>query len=94
MIWDVITVALVLWAISALKSFEFLYAFGGLNMPQSLYTVGIYLYVMGFGKRDPIYRLGYATAIGVLLLIISRDHRGSHSPAHSARNNQLLRRTT
>jgi ABC-type sugar transport system permease subunit len=69
MIWDVITVALVLWSISALKMFEFLYAFGGLNMPQSLYTVGIYLYVMGFGKRDPIYRLGYATAIGVLLLI-------------------------
>ena len=68
MIWDVITVALVLWSISALKMFEFLYAFGGLNMPQSLYTIGIYLYVIGFGKRDPIYRLGYATAIGVLLL--------------------------
>lgn len=69
MIWDVISVAFVLWSISALKMFEFLYAFGGLNMPQSLYTIGIYLYVMGFGKRDPIYRLGYATAIGVLLLI-------------------------
>ena len=69
MIWDVITVGIVLWSISALKSFEFLYAFGGLNTPHSLYTVGIYLYVMGFGKREPIYRLGYATAIGVLLLI-------------------------
>jgi ABC-type sugar transport system permease subunit len=69
MIWDVITVAFVLWSISALKSFEFLYAFGGLNTPHSLYTIGIYLYVMGFGKREPIYRLGYATAIGVLLLI-------------------------
>jgi len=69
MIWDVIVVALVLWSISALKSFEFIYAFGGLNMPQSLYTIGIYLYVIGFGKRDPIYRLGYATAIGVMLLL-------------------------
>ena len=69
MIWDVIAVALVLWSISALKMFEFIYAFGGLNMPQSLYTIGIYLYVIGFGKRDPIYRLGYATAIGVVLLV-------------------------
>lgn len=70
LIWDVIAVALVLWSISALKMFEFLYAFGGLNMPPSLYTVGIYLYVIGFGKRDPIYRLGYATAIGVMLLVL------------------------
>jgi len=69
MIWDVITVGIVLWSLSALQSFEFLYAFGGLNTPHSHYTVGIYLYVMGFGKREPIYRLGYATAIGVLLLI-------------------------
>jgi ABC-type sugar transport system permease subunit len=69
MIWDVITVAFVLWSISALKTFEFLYAFGNPSIPPTLYTIGIYLYVMGFGKRDPIYRLGYATAIGVLLLI-------------------------
>jgi ABC-type sugar transport system permease subunit len=69
MIWDVISVALVLWTISALKIFEFPYAFAGLNTPPELYTVGIYLYVMGFGKRIPIYRLGYATAIGVMLLL-------------------------
>jgi ABC-type sugar transport system permease subunit len=69
LIWDVITVAFVLWSISALKTFEFIYAFGNPQIPPSLYTIGIYLYVMGFGKRDPIYRLGYATAIGVLLLI-------------------------
>lgn len=69
LIWDVITVAFVLWSISALKTFEFIYAFGNPQIPPNLYTIGIYLYVMGFGKRDPIYRLGYATAIGVLLLI-------------------------
>lgn len=68
LIWDVITVAFVLWSISALKTFEFIYAFGNPQLPPNLYTIGIYLYVMGFGKRDPIYRLGYATAIGVLLL--------------------------
>jgi ABC-type sugar transport system permease subunit len=69
LIWDVITVAFVLWSISALKTFEFIYAFGNPQIPPNLYTIGIYLYVMGFGKRDPIYRLGYATAIGVLLLL-------------------------
>ena len=70
MTWDVISVAVVLWSISALKMFEFVYAFGGtVNLPISLYTIGIYLYVMGFGQRTPIYRLGYATAIGVLLLL-------------------------
>ncbi len=69
LIWDVITVAIVLWSIAALKIFEFPYAFTGITTPPQLYTVGIYLYVMGFGKRDPIYRLGYATAIGVMLLI-------------------------
>jgi ABC-type sugar transport system permease subunit len=69
MIWDVISVAFVLWTISALKIFEFPYAFAGLNTPPQLYTIGIYLYIEGFGKRQPIYRLGYATAIGVMLLI-------------------------
>jgi ABC-type sugar transport system permease subunit len=70
MIWDVIIVAIVLWSISALKMFEFPYAFSGRMVTPDLYTIGIYLYVEGFGKRDPIYRLGYATAIGVLLLIL------------------------
>jgi len=69
LMWDVITVATVLWSIFALKVFEFPYAFYGIQPPIQIYTVGIYLYIMGFGKRDPIYRLGYATAIGVVLLL-------------------------
>lgn len=31
---------------------------------------GVYLYIMGFGKRQPIYQLGYATAIGVMMLLL------------------------
>ncbi len=69
LMWDVITVATVLWSIFALKVFEFPYAFFGITPPTQIYTVGLYLYIMGFGKRDPIYRLGYATAIGVVLLL-------------------------
>ncbi len=70
MIWDVISVGVVLWGITALKMFEFLYAISGIMPPRELWTVPIYLYIMGFGKRDPIYRLGYATAIGVALLVV------------------------
>ncbi len=69
LLMDVISVAVVLWSIFALKLFEFPYAFSGIQTPSQLYTVGIYLYIMGFGKRVPIYRLGYATAIGVMLLL-------------------------
>jgi len=69
LLWDVISVGTVLWSIFALKVFEFPYAFNQIEPPTSIYTVGMYLYIMGFGKRVPIYRLGYATAIGVVLLL-------------------------
>lgn len=71
MIWDVMTISFVIWIINAIKMFEFPFAFGFLQVPQELYTLGIYLYVMGFGKREPIYQLGYATAIGVVLLVMA-----------------------
>jgi len=69
LLWDVISVGTVLYTIFALKVFEFPYAFAGLTPPVNIYTIGMYLYIEGFGKRDPIYRLGYATAIGVVLLV-------------------------
>jgi ABC-type sugar transport system permease subunit len=69
LLWDVISVGTVLWSIFALKVFEFPYAFSQILPPPQIYTVGMYLYIEGFGKRDPIYRLGYATAIGVVLLL-------------------------
>ena len=69
LLWDVISVAAVLYTIFALKVFEFPYAFSQIQPPVQIYTVGMYVYIEGFGKRDPIYRLGYATAIAVVLLI-------------------------
>ncbi|WP_299949944.1 sugar ABC transporter permease [uncultured Ruegeria sp.] len=71
MIWDVMTISFVIWIINAVKMFEFPFAFGFLQVPQQLYTLGIYLYIMGFGQRDPIYQLGYATAIGVVMLVLA-----------------------
>lgn len=69
LMWDVVTISIVMWAISAIKVFEFPFAFMGFSEDPSLYTIGVYLYVMGFGKRQPIYQLGYATAIGVFMLL-------------------------
>jgi len=71
MIWDVILITMVLWSIQAIKIMEFPYAFGGPNISQDLYTPGIYLYIMGFGQRDPVYALGYATAIGVTMFAVT-----------------------
>jgi len=74
MMWDVLLITLVLWVVQAITVFEFPYAFGGPEINQNLYTPSIYLYIMGFGQRDPIYQLGYATAIGVtmfLMMVIS-----------------------
>jgi len=71
LMWDVIMVAITLWMIIALKQFEFVYAFGGGTfVAREIWTIPLYLVVMGFGKRDPIYQLGYASAIGVSLLIL------------------------
>ncbi len=71
MIWDVLAITYVLWLIQALKTMEFPYAFGGPNIDSNLYTMAIYLYVQGFGQRQPIYALGYATAIGVVMLLVT-----------------------
>lgn len=69
MLWDVITIAVVMWSIAALKIFEFPFAFTSLEPVPETYTSAVYLYIMGFGQRTPIYRLGYASAIGVWMLI-------------------------
>jgi ABC-type sugar transport system permease subunit len=71
MIWDVMVISFVIWIIMAMKMFEFPYAFGLIQIPQQLYTLGVYLFIMGFGHREPIYQLGYAAAIGVVLLALT-----------------------
>ncbi|MBC7815245.1 MAG: sugar ABC transporter permease [Burkholderiales bacterium] len=67
---DVISIGMVLWSIHAMKIFEFPFSFTGLEPNPASYTVAVYLYILGFGQRQPIYRLGYATAVGVMLLLV------------------------
>ena len=67
---EVMTILLVFWGFNAIRMFDLLYAFGGLLPPREIWTNAIYLYIVGFGKRDPIFQLGYATAIGFVTLIL------------------------
>jgi ABC-type sugar transport system permease subunit len=71
LIWDVIVICFVTWGIGALKVFEFPFSFTGAGEDPHLYTLNVYLYIMGFGKRNPIYQLGYASAIGVVLIFLA-----------------------
>jgi ABC-type sugar transport system permease subunit len=70
LLWDVITIALIMWSIAAIKIFEFPFAFTSLQPVPETYTAAVYLYIMGFGQRSPIYRMGYASAIGILMLLV------------------------
>ena len=67
---EILVIAIVFWGINAIKMFDLFYAFGGIMPPRSLWTNAIYLYIMGFGKREPIFQLGYACAIGVVTLLL------------------------
>lgn len=69
LMWDVIAVGIVLWIIDALMQFEFYYAISGAFPPIKIWTIPIYVFVMAFGKRNPIFRMGYGTAVAVSLLV-------------------------
>lgn len=67
---EILVIAMIFWGINAIKIFDLLYVFGGILPPRALWTNAIYLYIVGFGKRDPIFQLGYASAIGVVTLLL------------------------
>jgi ABC-type sugar transport system permease subunit len=71
LIWDVLVIAVVLWIISSIKLFEFLFAFsGGVAAPKPLWTNAVYMYILTFGRRVAIYRMGYGTTVAISMLIL------------------------
>lgn len=70
MIWDVFVIALVLWTIGSLKIFDIIIATTFPAPPIATYTMTIYIWSMAVGTYTPVFRLGYATALGVVLLLI------------------------
>lgn len=71
LLWEVAAVAAVLWVITAVKSFEFVYAFAGVGTapPRSTWTASVYVYMQGFGSQG-LPELGRASAMSVVMLIV------------------------
>lgn len=66
---EVLVIEIILWEILAIKMFGLLYAFGIIYPPRPLWTTGIYLILVGWGKGlSPSFQLGYAATIGVVML--------------------------
>jgi ABC-type sugar transport system permease subunit len=72
MIKPVLGTALTLWVITAVKEFALLFAWGGgVDIPPAGATnLAVRMYVTAFGRRVTIYRMGYATAMGVIMFLI------------------------
>ncbi len=70
--WDVLSVAAVLWVILAIKTFEFIYAFGGSGTDPSAssWTLPVHVYVVALGNRSPILALGQGSAIAVVMVAL------------------------
>lgn len=71
--WDVIAVAAVLWTISSIKIFDFIYAFAGATgdlPPLSTWNSAIFVYGETFGGRVAPYKFGYASASAVVTLAL------------------------
>ncbi len=71
--WDVIGVAAVLWTISSIKIFEFIYAFAGgagYLPPTKVWNTAVYSYAEAFSAQGiPKYGTAAATAIVMLVLV-------------------------
>lgn len=70
MMWDVLVVAVVLWIISALKIFDIIIATTYPSPPRASYTMTVFVWDRAIGFYTPVYQLGYATALGVVLLAL------------------------
>lgn len=73
LMWDVIGVCAVLWAIGALKTFEFVLVFAGATgslPPTGLWTFSVYAYAGAF-PSDGVPRYGIASAAAVLTMVLT-----------------------
>jgi len=70
LIWDVLIIAVNLWVIGALKSFELIWAMTQGGPGNATQVISTYMYGMAFGERYAVFRMGYGTAIAVVLLFL------------------------
>lgn len=72
LMWDVVGVCAVLWSISAIKIFEFIYAFAGAvgTMPSTkVWNLAVYAYSEVFSSSKPRYGTSAATAMVMLVMV-------------------------
>lgn len=67
---EVLVILLIFWGINAIKMFDIILAIGGNWPSNNIMTSAVYLYTVGFGKLVPVFKLGYASAIGVVTLFL------------------------
>lgn len=72
MIRGVLNTVAVLWIVQGMKQFGFLYAYGGGGNPplDGQQNLAVHMFITSFGQRTAIFRMGYASAMGVLLIIL------------------------
>jgi len=70
--WDVVSVAALLWTISSVKIFEFIYTFAGASgylPPPATWNSALFVYSQTFGGRTAVYQFGYACAAAIATLV-------------------------
>lgn len=73
LMWDLVSVTVVLWCVSALKTFEFLLLFSSSSgtLPSTdIWNIAIYSYAQAFPSGG-MARFGAAAATGVVMLILA-----------------------
>ncbi len=74
LITDIIETSLVLWTVFSFKIFGYLYVFGtggaGSDAPPAIRNISVQLFLTAFGRRTPINRLAYGSAMAIVLLIM------------------------
>jgi len=67
----IIRICVVLWAVWTLRIFDLIYVFAGgaaATPPLNVRSIAVQMYLLSFGERVAVFRMGYSTAIGVTLL--------------------------
>jgi raffinose/stachyose/melibiose transport system permease protein len=72
MSWNVVAVASILWVISAIKVFDFIWALTavGVDPPTTVWTQSVQMYLTALGGRTPTFDLGYGSAIAVTMVVL------------------------
>ena len=72
LIKNILGTAVILWIIDCIKEFGLFFAWNGSGAaPQlGLTNMAVRMYITAFGKRNTTFRMGYATAMGVVMFLL------------------------